>query len=104
MRIRFVRSAEPELLDIRDWYENQKLSLGSEFLQEVSSCLSAVEDDPERFPAEETNRSSRDIRRCRLRKFPYRVIYELTPNDLRVLAIAHGSRQPGYWVERLEED
>ena len=96
MRIRFVRSAEPELLEIRDWYEDRKPGLGSEFLLEVFSCLSAVEDDPERFPTEETNRSSRDIRRCRLKKFPYRVIYELMPNDLRVLAIAHGSRQPGY--------
>ena len=104
MRIRFVRSAEPELLEIRDWYEDRKLGLGSEFLQEVSSCLVAVENDPERFPVEETNLSSRDIRRCRLRKFPYRVIYELTPNDLRVLAVAHGSRQPGYWSNRLEEE
>ncbi|MCH7990393.1 MAG: type II toxin-antitoxin system RelE/ParE family toxin [Planctomycetes bacterium] len=104
MKIRFVRSAEPELLEIRDWYENRKPGLGGEFLQEVSSCLEAVEIDPVRFPAEETNVSSRDIRRSRLKKFPYRVIYELTPNDLRVLAIAHGSRQPGYWSERLEED
>jgi hypothetical protein len=52
MRIRFVRSAEPELLEIRDWYEDRKSGLGSEFLQEVSSCLELVEEDPERFPAE----------------------------------------------------
>lgn len=103
MRIRFVRSVEPELLEIRDWYEDRKSGLGSEFLQEVSSRLELVEENPERFPAEETNLSSRDIRRCRLKKFPYRIIYEFIPNELRVLAIAHGSRQPGYWSERLED-
>jgi hypothetical protein len=30
------------------------------------------------------------------------IIYEIRENDLRVLAIAHPSRQPAYWSSRLD--
>lgn len=104
MTIRFVRSAEVELLEITDWYENRQEGTGLMFIEEVSVGLKSIEENPERFPAEETNLSARNIRRCRLNKFPHRIIYEITPRQLRVFAIAHYSRRPGYWLERLDEE
>lgn len=104
MMIRFVLSAEVELLDIRDWYENRQAGLGIEFLNEISVRLNMIENAPNRFPPEETNPSTRDVRRCVLKKFPHRIIYEITTNRLQVLAIAHGSRKPHYWVSRFEEE
>jgi plasmid stabilization system protein ParE len=40
------------------------------------------------------------IRRLPLRRFPYNIIYDLKPSEIRVLAIAHQRRKPGFWQGR----
>lgn len=39
-------------------------------------------------------------RRYNLRRFPYSIIYQVTAEELRILAVAHHRRRPGYWVHR----
>jgi hypothetical protein len=36
-----------------------------------------------------------------VKRFPYHVIYLEKQNDIRILAIAHDRRKPGYWKSRL---
>jgi hypothetical protein len=38
----------------------------------------------------------------RTRRFPFRVVYELQPDRIWIVAVAHLSRRPGYWTRRLE--
>ena len=39
-------------------------------------------------------------RRYTLRRFPYSIIYQIATDELRILAVAHHRRRPGYWVHR----
>jgi plasmid stabilization system protein ParE len=39
-------------------------------------------------------------RRYIFRRFPYSIIYQTTADELRVPAVAHHKRRPGYWVGR----
>ena len=39
-------------------------------------------------------------RRYLLRRFPYGIIYQVTAEELRILAVAHHRRRPGYWAHR----
>ena len=39
-------------------------------------------------------------RRYLMRRFPFSIIYALSGEQLRVLAVAHQSRRPGYWRGR----
>ena len=39
-------------------------------------------------------------RRLPLRRFPYSVVYRIKGKDLRVIALAHQRRRPGYWSGR----
>lgn len=39
-------------------------------------------------------------RRYILRRFPYSIIYHVTAEELRILAVAHHRRRPGYWARR----
>jgi len=39
-------------------------------------------------------------RRYVLRRFPYSIIYQVTAEELRILAVAHHRRRPGYWAHR----
>lgn len=35
-----------------------------------------------------------------LRRFPYGIIYQVSSAELRILAVAHHRRRPGYWAHR----
>jgi plasmid stabilization system protein ParE len=39
-------------------------------------------------------------RRYLFRRFPYSIIYQTTADELRVVAVAHQRRRPGYWAKR----
>lgn len=39
-------------------------------------------------------------RRFVMRRFPCSLIYNVVDQQLRVLAVAHHSRRPGYWKDR----
>ncbi|MEW6269189.1 MAG: type II toxin-antitoxin system RelE/ParE family toxin [Thermodesulfobacteriota bacterium] len=41
------------------------------------------------------------VRRLILRRFPYSVVFMELENEIRILAIAHHRRRPGYWSRRL---
>jgi hypothetical protein len=43
-----------------------------------------------------------ELRRCRLRRFPYGLIYALEKGEILVLALAHARREPQYWRERVK--
>jgi plasmid stabilization system protein ParE len=36
-------------------------------------------------------------------RFPYAVIYDVLPDRVGVIAVAHHSRDPEYWVERAKQ-
>jgi len=39
-------------------------------------------------------------RRFALRRFPFSIIYQLKDDQVRVIALAHQRRRPGYWRGR----
>jgi toxin ParE1/3/4 len=39
--------------------------------------------------------------RVGLPRFPYAVVFLVRVEELRVLAIAHAKRRPGYWLSRV---
>ncbi|MDH4073670.1 MAG: type II toxin-antitoxin system RelE/ParE family toxin [Gammaproteobacteria bacterium] len=40
------------------------------------------------------------FRRFPLRRFPFALIYRIDGDRLRILAVAHRRRRPGYWSQR----
>ena len=47
-------------------------------------------------------RASVVVRRARVAGFPYSVAFVELEHELRVIAIAHDKRKPGYWLKRLD--
>jgi hypothetical protein len=41
------------------------------------------------------------VRRALVHRFPFALVFIETPNALRIIAVAHVRRQPGYWLERI---
>ena len=42
----------------------------------------------------------RGRRRYTMKHFPYSLVYTVSGDEIRVLAVAHHSRRPGYWASR----
>lgn len=83
------------------WYEDERVGLGTEFLAAVDAALSSIGESPERFPmwAEHPQ-----FRRHILKHFPYAVFFRVLDDGPQIAAIAHSSRRPGYWTARVASD
>ncbi len=42
------------------------------------------------------------FRKVRLERFPYAMIYREKGEGIEIMATAHGSREPGYWKDRMQ--
>ena len=87
--------AEQELLDAVSYYEEQETGLGLEYLSEVEHAVNFLV----RYP-EAGSKVRGSIRRLTLPKFPYSLLYRVSEEQIRVLAVAHHKRKPQYWVDR----
>jgi toxin ParE1/3/4 len=93
----FHAAAEAEHLEQVAYYELQRVGLGARYLAEVEGALQFVSGAPHRFPIERAP----NIRRFRIKRFPYTLIFREADGIVQVLAVAHHRRRPGYWVSRL---
>ena len=90
MTVRFLEIAEIELDQAFHWYESQAPGLGGAFLIEVLSAAERISLYPEAWHS-----LGAGLRRCRLNRFPYGLIYAIEGGDILVLAVAHLHREPG---------
>ena len=96
MSVRLLEPARTELDDAITWYAEQAPGLGDAFLIETLRTIQLIEQYPTAW-----HPLTPQIRRCRLRRFPYSLVYTQDGNDLLVVAVAHQHRKPGYWRARL---
>ena len=98
--IRFEKNAAAEYRDAEARYEGERDGLGAEFADAIDAALQQVLEMP-RSGAPIRSRSGATIRRILAKRFPYYVVYEDATEAIRVLAIAHTSRDEGYWFGRI---
>jgi plasmid stabilization system protein ParE len=91
--------AKSELRKARIWYERQQPGLGQQLLGEVLDALDRIERDNLVGLSYENTR----YRFYCLHRFPYVIYYECLPDRVRVVAVAHERRRPGYWWRRNPE-
>ena len=92
----FQDQATAELDEAAAWYERRKAGLGREFLLSVDEAIHRIRDNP-RIGSRYKNTRFRYVL---VRRFPYLVFYAESASDVRVMAVAHGRRKPGYWKNR----
>ncbi|MBI2898397.1 MAG: type II toxin-antitoxin system RelE/ParE family toxin [Deltaproteobacteria bacterium] len=97
----FAAEAADELEAAAAWYESERPGYGSLFLEEVARKAKLAA----RFPQSGTRVSGfdvgHDVRSFRIRRFPYSLVTAVVGGQATVFAVAHHSREPGYWCSRL---
>ena len=95
MRVTFHEEAKAEFLEAVRYYEDRVPGLGHALIDDVEQALREIPDSPSACPT-----IGAGIRRRILRKFPYSLLYVEEPGRIRILAVAHHRRRPGYWKDR----
>ena len=103
MRVQLHPDAERELGEAALWYDDRVRGLGEDLLAEVEHWFDALPETPHAWPRWPDAPERRPpVRRALLRRFPFAVGYQAFEDRILVLAIAHTSRRPFYWSERLD--
>ena len=87
--------ADAESEETAVWYGDRRVGLDLEFLAAVDRVLAEVAETPDRFSIWVA-----PWRRAAVRRFPYSVFFEVEPERVVVVGVAHACRRPGCWVER----
>jgi hypothetical protein len=102
--VRLSPEAIDELLEAAEWYRARRPGLESEFLAEVDRVLPLIGSSPTAFPRLLDAPADLVIRRALLPRFPYALIIMDLGEHVRVLAVAHAKRRPGYWLDRVGDE
>jgi plasmid stabilization system protein ParE len=100
--VAFEPEASHELEAAALWYEAQRSGLGQMFLAAVDRTVAHLATWPDAGTLVPGVPAHLEVRQMPVVRFPYRVAYLVTSREMRVLAVAHTRRRPGYWRSRTE--
>lgn len=88
--------AVQEAYEAFEYYRQHSIAAADRFLNRLAEARAAIQDFPESWPPYLFGTRSYLVRR-----YPYAIVYHVGQERIRVIAVAHAHRKPGYWVERL---
>jgi plasmid stabilization system protein ParE len=99
--VRFEDEAKAEYRAAGRWYEGRRVGLGLEFLDAVDATIDQIVRLPHAGAPLRRLLPELLVRRAPVKRFPYYVVYLETESTIRILAVAHERRKPGFWKSRL---
>ncbi|MFN0021881.1 MAG: type II toxin-antitoxin system RelE/ParE family toxin [Pirellulaceae bacterium] len=91
----FLGGAEEDYTDALNWYLQRSPQAAAGFEAAVEVALQRIEAAPESFPI-----GDKRHRYYNLRRYPDSILYRILPDKIMIAALAHSSRDPGYWHHR----
>ena len=88
-------AALEDIRQARDWYRVRDETAAQAFFGEIEGAIARIAERPEAWPP-----YVHGTRRFLLRRYPFSVVYRLTPSVIQIVAVAHGKRRPGFWRDR----
>ncbi|NOY92933.1 MAG: type II toxin-antitoxin system RelE/ParE family toxin [Deltaproteobacteria bacterium] len=84
------------------YYENERPALGLDLLDAIEETVTFAAEVPAGGERRSHELDTYETRRFLVRRFPYLVYVARIEGRREVVAIAHASRQPEYWGDRLK--
>jgi hypothetical protein len=92
----YHRLAASELIKSAQFYERRNPSLGVAFLSTVDATLVKIKRHPGLGKP-----GTLGTRSWKTTRFPFRIVYLEQADRLWIVAVAHLSRKPDYWIPRV---
>ena len=94
--LRFHPQAEREYLTALDWYRERSPIAAANFESAFEQAVERIREAPQRWPI-----YFKEFRKYIIRRFPFSLVYQEFSLEIVAFAVAHGRRQPGYWMDRV---
>lgn len=98
MRIRYNPLARDEVIKTAKYFDAQDEGLGNRFLTAIDKAIREIAKAPLAWPR--TKHGTR--KRILVKPFPYTIHYKIVRDELVIVAVAHQSREPDYWKQRVD--
>jgi len=93
--IKLHSEARKEFFEAAEYYEEQVVGLGDDFINEIEKVFAVIEQQP----ASGTKITNTE-RRFLVSRFPYGIIYSVEVDQIIIFAVMDLRRKPGYWKSR----
>ncbi len=77
------------------FYKEQQPDLEVRFLEALNDTISRIRRNPLIY-----RRIEGEVRKCRILRFPYGVIYRVSNDRVEVIAVMHLRQRPEHWKSR----
>jgi toxin ParE1/3/4 len=97
--LKFHAAARKEAESAARWYAVRSETAMKSFVVELTKALQRIQAAP-------LNHSTYmlGMRYRKLKRFPYLIVFRASEEFIRIIAIAHSRRRPGYWKSRLSNE
>ena len=95
MILRFHRLVQIDINQAQRYYDKIDESLGDALWDELEACFKQIETHPKKFHFDPSG-----WRRCNLNRFPYHILFQVLSDRIKVMAVRHDRRHPGYGTRR----
>jgi toxin ParE1/3/4 len=96
MRTVYSQGAQRDFQEGLHWYRKRSDQAAEGFITSMERTLERIADHPERFRLVAEN-----IRKAHFKRYPYSLIFRILQDCIKVYAVAHDKRRPGYWQRRI---
>ena len=98
MSLRFHPRVQLDINEVLSCYAERSLTAPDRFWDDLQTRFREIEKQPHRFGFIDEQRG---LRRVRLRKFPYLILYYQSAGGVKVTCVKHEKRHPGFGISRL---
>lgn len=97
--VRISAKAIPDVQKAYNWYGQEAPGMEDNFLTELQSVVDRIAARPHRFSPV----PGRDARYALLKRFPYKIIYQVNEamQRIEIVAVVHKSRHPRVWKRQI---
>ncbi|MGI8982343.1 MAG: type II toxin-antitoxin system RelE/ParE family toxin [Pirellulaceae bacterium] len=103
MRLGIHDEAVEDARDAFDWYAERSQRTADQFAELFEEAVVSIVRNPRSNALVEEEDLRGEFRRLVMKKFKFSIIYHVGGERVLVVAVAHPSRDPGYWMHRAQE-
>ncbi len=96
MKLEYHPEASAELEEVVRHYAGVDPDVAERFLKAFDRATRRMLTMPESYPGYQAT-----VRKALLAGFPYKIFFCLRDETVYLVAVAHASRKPDYWADRL---
>jgi plasmid stabilization system protein ParE len=88
----FHQAALKEADEAANFYEKRQKGLGKRFIEALTDAINKIRSNPKLYGKVDDN-----IRKSRVLRFPYGIIYRVQNEYIEIIAVIHFKKKPDYW-------